>query len=300
MKLGMLKWAMRASMLALTVAGLVFFIRALIMVGRGGGIAWPSSPCWVWLGISIFLGLVQIVCVARIFSWLVGAQPRRRVEAVFLASQLAKYVPGRVWTLFAQKSLLGPGVKFLDVLAANVVIASILLSSQLAAVAGAVGYLEGGVMAGLGLAVAVCLFAGATAALLNRMSSTLQWRVLDGWSRAGVGGVTLVGATVSMLVTSCAWISLFGGAFGYRPDEAIALQGVSGASFIAGMFSLLPAGLGLREGAFVVLGQKEWPLPLSDMMSLALVSRGWLLAIDVCAIVIGVVGAGRWRKRNAS
>ena len=300
MKTVALKWMLRTSMLVLTVAGLVFFIRALIEVGSDGGIIWPSSFSWIWLGVSIALGLVQLVCVARIFSWLVGVQPSWRVEAVFLASQLAKYVPGRVWSLFAQKSLLGPDAKLLDVLAANIVIASILLSSQLAAVAGAMGYLRHGILTGLGLAIAVCVIAGGTAALLNRMSLAFKWRVLDGWSRARVGEVTLIGAFISMLVTSFAWISFFGGALGYRFDQAIALQGVSGASFIAGMFSMLPAGLGLREGAFVALGQQEWPLPHSEMLSLALVSRAWLLAIDAFAIVIGVAGTGPWRKRKAS
>lgn len=101
-----------------------------------------------------------------------------------------------------------------------------------------------------------------------------------------------------MLLTGSAWVALFGGGLGYAPAEVAHWTAVSGVSFIVGMASLLPSGLGLREAAFIAFSDQMGALTPADAPMLSLLSRVWLLAIDAVAVLMGSAGLLLLRARR--
>lgn len=225
-----------------------------------------------------------------VFAWLIGIKGVVRIASIFLLSQAAKYIPGRVWGLVAQRVLMGGQARLSRVLAASVAMAAILFASQLAMAVSGLLLIRVGAALAFCAGFAICLLAGATAALLHTVHAAMGWRLLTPWAGSGVGVMTGGASFVSLLLTGLAWAILFGGGLGYARSEAAHWISVSGFSYLAGMASLLPSGLGLREAAFTVLGGQWGANKSSDAPMLALVTRIWLLAIDGLAVLLGGLG----------
>jgi hypothetical protein len=293
------RWYVRGALALLTVLSLAYFARALVDIVQADALLWPRTAAWPWVAFSLVLGVLHCAACGLLFAWLIGRSPGGRIESVYLAAQLGKYMPGRVWSVVAQKALLGADAGVFGVLGANVVLAAIVVASQLAAVLGSAAWLAGHRVLALSVAAGTCMLAGIGASMLRRVGQRTGWRILACWSLPHIGVLAAGGALVAMLLTGAAWLALFHGALGYAMDAALALQAVSSASFLAGLLSVLPAGLGMREGAFVALGLDTWPLPHATMPALALLTRAWLLAVDALAIIVGFCGLW-WRRRHVA
>jgi len=297
---GRRRWLVRGLLAALTAAALAFFIDAYLDVQRQGGLLWPTAASWPWILASLAIGVAHVVAMGCAFAWLIGSQGFHRVVSIFLFSQAAKYVPGKIWGVVAQQALMGQQSRLSQVFGANIALAAILICSQLALALAASLYGRTGAFTAGFVGATVCVIAGAFAALLQHLHRARGWRVLVPWARPGVGLVTGVSSAVSLLLTALAWAALFGGGLGYRIDDVATWTAVSGASFVAGMLSVLPGGLGIREAAFVAFSAHLPSLAPAEAPMLALLTRAWLLAIDAVAVILGVAGllAMRVRKRT--
>lgn len=292
------RWLVRVIMAMLTGAAIVFFIDAYADVWRDGQLRWPSGISWAWVIVSVVIGVVHVLAMAAAFAWLVGLHGRTRIASIFLLSQAAKYVPGKVWGVVAQQALLGDQSRLSRVVGANVAMAAILFSSQVALALAALLVPRVGMLASAMVGVAVSSLAGVSAAMLQRLHRAHAWRVLVPWARADIGRVTAVASLASLLLTATAWIALFGGGIGYGASEVVGWISISGASFVAGMLSVLPGGLGLREAVFVALGDQSGFIVSADGPMLALLTRAWLLAIDGVAVLLGIVGVVVLKARS--
>lgn len=291
-------WLVRGLLVALTAAAVAFFIDAYLDVQRQGGLLWPTAASWPWILASVAIGVAHVIAMGCAFVWLIGSQGFSRVASIFLFSQAAKYVPGKIWGVVAQQALMGQQSRLSQVVGANIAMAAILLCSQLAlAVAASLHGRTGAIIAGL-VGAAFCVAAGGFAELLQRSHRARGWRVLVPWSRPGVGLVTGVSSVASLLLTALAWAALFGGGLGYRINDVATWTAVSGASFVVGMLSVLPGGLGIREAAFVAFSAYLPSLAPADAPMLALFTRAWLLAIDAVAVILGVAGLLTMRVRK--
>jgi glycosyltransferase 2 family protein len=280
----------------LTIASIVFIVSTIQTLPHGS--VWiPDYFSIYWVILSTMLAVAQLVLVAIVFGRFVGAQTFGEESMIFLISQSAKYVPGRVWGMFLQKFMLGPKSSASNVISANLLVISVILASQTAGFASAFAYLCFGAPMALLFLVLIACAAGLAAFVLKIFSQRYGWRLLSAWNRNGVEKEITIYVVLTSLLGAAAWILLYRGGLGYGMNEAIGLFGVSSASIIAGTLSLLPAGLGVREAAFLWLTGLQWPLPDKAMPTLALLSRVWLLAVDILAILLGIVLRWRIKKR---
>jgi len=292
------RWLVRGLLAALTAAAMAFFVDVYLDVQRQGRLLWPTAASWPWILASVAIGVAHVFAMGCTFVWLIGSQGFHRVVSIFLFSQAAKYVPGKIWGVVAQQALMGQHSRLSQVVGANIAMAAILLCSQLAlALAASLHGQTGALTAGLVGAV-LCVAAGVFAELLQRLHRARGWRVLAPWARPGVGLLTGASSAVSLLLTAIAWAALFGGGLGYRINDVATWTAVSGASFVAGMLSVLPGGLGIREAAFVAFSAYLPSLAPAEAPMLALLTRAWLLAIDAVAVIMGVAGLLAMRVRN--
>lgn len=280
---------------ALTVAAVVFFVVAFLDVQREDGLHWPKDVAWGWVALSLAIGVAHVAAMGAAFAWLLELPTAGRVSAVYMFSQVAKYVPGRIWGVVAQHSLMGEKSSLTKLLAANIAMAAILFASQLSLAVGGVLFVLAGPVAALVAAALICFAAGLTAAGLGWVHARKRWRLLAPWARPKVGWLTAIASAVSLLLTASAWIFLYGGGLDYGLTDISRWTAVSGASFIAGMFSVLPSGLGMREAVFVALGSSAQPNSVADAAMLAILTRLWLLAMDGLAILMGAAGLAIWR-----
>lgn len=292
------RWLVRILLGALTLSAVVFFINALLQVQREGGMRWPAEVSWHWVVLSIAIGLVHLAAMGSAFAWLIGADGPGRVTSIFLFSQAAKYIPGRIWGIVAQQAMMGEQATLSRVLGANVAMAAILFASQLAMALAGLLIVRVGAVAALCAGLATCAFAGGVAAALQRLRLATGWRLLAPWARSGVGVMTAGASFASLVLSGAAWVALFGGGLGYAAGEVAYWTAVSGASFIVGIASLLPSGLGLREAAFIAFSGRMEALVAADAPMLSLLTRGWLLTIDALAVLIGGGGLVLLRLRT--
>jgi hypothetical protein len=214
-------------------------------------------------------------------AWLVillrlGSRPRVRWAAIFLQTQLAKYVPGSVWNYAGRAALTrleGVGVRIL----------TLSMTVELAAtgVAGAVVAALIGGWWSFGAAAAAATIAAAALRLLpsrRPQGTRLAIALRDG--AAGHAFVWIV-TGVSFWLTARA---LFGTPFrdlGYY-------TGAFAVSALAGMVAFFaPVGLGVREAVIVALLRPR--LGTADALVLAAVSRGMLTIVDVLTAGGGAV-----------
>jgi hypothetical protein len=297
-KLRARQWAARIFVVLLTVAAIAFFVDALLAVHRQGALGWPAVHSWAWLLASVLVGVAPLAVMSRALHWLMGADGFCRVLSVFLFSQSAKYVPGKFWGVVAQHALMGEDSKLSRVVGANIALAAILLATQVALAGAAIAFLRFGIYAAIVVAFLGCVLAGLGAAMLQRVHQARAWLVLAPWARPGVGFVTWAASFSTLLLTALVWAMLFAGALGYPAADVASWIAVASASFVAGMLSVLPGGLGIREAAFVALGSSIPALDAGNAPMLALFTRAWMLAIDAAAIAIGFAGLLLVRARN--
>jgi glycosyltransferase 2 family protein len=225
--------------------------------------------------------------------------PLRQLLRIWYLSNLARYVPGKIWQFVGAAELARlAGLSRAVVLTSMVVHVGFSLLSA-AVVSSLVliptGLPDGVPVAALGALAALSLLL-VHPALLNRalliLARVLKRDVLR-WRGRWRDGILLLGLSV------VSWI-LYGGAFwlfilavvGVDPASVLPLAGVNALSFLAGyLVFLAPAGLGAREGVMAVLLRPFAPVAVAAVV--AVLSRLWTVAAELlgAAIVLMLVGA---------
>lgn len=266
---------------------------ALLRVLRGVSPYWIAASICAGIALNVVYGLL-FDCILSKYN---GQSRSIRNVAVYLMSQPAKYVPGKVWQAIMQ-SLVLRGRSSL----ASVGITNVELS--LVAVLHATG---------LGLA---CLFADnplvaitiAVATIgcawtLVRFPSGRMLLALIPWLRrllrpsanseqASVPRfATLLYLTVAALATNfiASWWLLVAAHTGLTTLQVLHLLASLWLGIAASLLALpIPAGLGIREAAITGIGTLLVPgVPTNLLISIALLVRCWQLIVDFSSLCAG-------------
>jgi hypothetical protein len=221
----------------------------------------------------------------------------RELMAAFLVSQLAKYVPGKIWSVVTQSLVLGRPDGFTGIAIANVELVAI--GAIHMTTLGMVGLwlhnrfvvatiLVGGLILGGAVMVfpTTSLFRRLPAVVLKalRLNPTLSAERTMSVRHAlalsgGLLGLNLV-ASVCVLLAAGSSVPV---------GEHIAILSVLYLSFATSLMAVpVPAGLGVREAATVGLGLLLAPQVASSLLvSIALLVRCWQLATDTACLGVG-------------
>jgi len=252
---------------------------------------WPESSESIDLAIATLFAVFQITIASLIFhsSARGNNENKKRLIAVFLLAQAGKYAPGRIWSPFIQKFVLGEHIGISGIFLANIIVFGCVLFSQILTAMVTLVYFYSGVIfatiaAALGLFVpnAILIFLAST-------SLTKKWIFIDELSKISRRIELLRNIGLLFLSGILTWAFFYIGWLKYSVDEGIALIGTTSVSVIAGYFSLLPAGLGVREAMFIAMKDFAWPLPYEHMPQLAIQSRTFLFLVDALTAVLGLL-----------
>jgi hypothetical protein len=224
-----------------------------------------------------------------------GGLRRPALAGGFLFSQIAKYVPGRVWGVIVQGLLLGAGVSMRQLVVANIETTILVMGAVVGTGASLAAWMLVGAWLGvlaflllwLGLLVIVRtrILAMVTRWVQSRFPARFQAAAdvaIPPPSRKGEPGILL--ACLLMLYAG-GWLVLLGSGFGYGWDKSALLVSLLCFSYALGVLSLLPAGFGAREAAFVGLGHLLHA-DISMLASIAVLTRIAMVIVDLASLPV--------------
>lgn len=254
-----------------------------------------------WIAASIGAGIALNVVYGLLFDCILSkynGHPRSVLHvAVYLMSQPAKYVPGKVWQAVMQSIVLRGRSSFASVGITNIELSVVAVLHA----------------TGLGLA---CLFAGNPpfAAAIAAATIACGWALVRFPSgrtlltliprlryllRPGTGEeqTQATGPATLLLLTAAAlamnfaasWWLLIAAHTGLTPLQISHLLASLWLGIAASLLALpVPAGLGIREAVMTGLGTVLAPdVPTNLMISIALLVRGWQLLVDFLSLCVG-------------
>jgi glycosyltransferase 2 family protein len=288
----------RAGQLLLGLAIVWFAARALVSNWdqlRAQPLEWQIAPGWI-LASAVIVWLMYAVLIAAWHTLLAGWGQRIdywNAARIWIVSNLGKYLPGKVWAvagmaLMSQQAGVAPWAA-----TSSAVILQLLSIGTGAAIVGLTGAdaLETA-HPGARLALWLLLAAALGGVLLLFWPPVLERMLalaLPAANRPARPPVRELG--FGIVANLLAWfgygIALWLLARGFLPDAGLRLQPavvVFTASYLAGFLALLvPGGLGVREGVFILMLQG--PLGIGAATALALASRVLLTITELGAAV---------------
>lgn len=217
---------------------------------------------------------------------------------VWFASNLGKYIPGKIWTVTAMVVMIGKeGVPGPAAGASAVVMTVAQVATGFAVVIltsmRAVQEIAGGVV-GVSIATAGMIGSLVAAPVIarqwNRIASRLGREQLSVAVPLSAVGIALAGCTVSWFIYGVAFrllvYSLFGGASGPTSAYVAAYS----ASYLFGYLTLFaPGGLGAREVAMAALLPALGIATQAQAAVITIASRLWLTGVELVPSVIAAL-----------
>jgi uncharacterized membrane protein YbhN (UPF0104 family) len=225
--------------------------------------------------------------------------PRVAGARIWFLSNLARYVPGNVWSYVGAVELARrEGVARRTTLAV-MALTQVLSVGVALAVGLPVLLAERARLGRPALLGALVVAAGAAlAALFRRQLLGLARRRMPGFDPAGLapsaGTVAwlVVGYGAYWAVTGLAFAALVASLYPLAPSDVPLVMAAFAAAYAAGFLALLtPAGLGVREGVLVVALAPV--LPAGPALVVALVSRLWMMLVELAGAGVAHLVARR-------
>lgn len=301
---------------ALLFAGLLLFgqwqelrrLRAEV-----GGWGWRLAPGW--LGGALALATLNLFLMGaawvRLYRGAGGTVSYRRGVAVWVATNLGRYIPGKVWhlsglALHLRRTGESGALALTTALTFQVVT---LLTGSVVAV-GTLGADTARIPGGSPLtAVAVLVLLAAllhprVVRALTRLAARVTREELEGVETARAGDLA---AAAALLAAAWAvygvgfWCLLEGVSGRGAPAGPVLLTGVFAASYVAGYLVLVaPGGLVVREGAMTALLAALTPVGAAVGGALAVAARIWNTASELLGLGAAAALSGREEARPGS
>lgn len=271
-----------------------------------------QKPHFGWLGISI-VGF-SLFYYARISGWrgvlkaLGHPLPRRSAARTLMLSEITRYVPGNVWSVFSRIGLSASnGVPADKALVATVAEILALLAASLI-VGGGFAVLADGVPA---WARVLAIIGGIGAVLLavsfSRLDRVLQW-ILRRMGKTGITWSFSVRDFLRTVSTFCiAWVGFTIGSYAVaaaflklQPNTAFLLLATFPIAWFLGYASFVtPSGIGVREAAIAVLlspvyGSLSVIIATYSRIAMTIVELGWVAGSAWKDVWLGLQAAWRW------
>jgi uncharacterized membrane protein YbhN (UPF0104 family) len=266
---------------------------------------WRLEP-WLFAAATVLLAL-SYGLVACLWGLALGRAAGTRLTAgarIWFLSNLARYVPGNVWSYVGAVELARrEGVARRVTL--SVMALTQVLSVGVALLAGLPVLLAERARLGRPalLGAAVVVVAAGLAALFRRQLLVLARRRLPGFDPADLTPsaatvvLLVVGYAVYWAVTGLAFATLVASMYPLDVSDVPLVVAAYAAAYAAGFLALLtPAGLGIREGVLVVALAPV--LPAGPALVVALVSRLWMMLVEAAGAAIAHLVARRRASRT--
>ena len=255
-------------------------------------------PVWTLIAAASVLVLLTYALLIEAWRRVLAAWSAQLLwpdaARIWLASNLGKYVPGKVWSILAMGALARErGVSPITAGASAVLMQAIAVATC-AAVAVAFGAVA--MESPWSRAVAVILMVAAIVLaprLVNPAFAAARAITGRAFATPSVPARAVsIAATSTLLVWLVSGIAfrMIANAFGVTRGDAASYISVYAASYLAGFVALFaPAGIGVREGALVATMQRAGLASAPEAAVIALASRLWLTALEVVPGLIALL-----------
>lgn len=276
-----------------------------------GWLIWKNWPAILRMALTAHWGLLAWALVALIlanvgmaliFAGFVSrasgtAMSTAQVTGTFLLSQVAKYVPGKIWGVAMQAAMLQSPKATKGVLFANIELTIINLLLVTGAGIAFWTWARLGAMAALAALVATWCIAGwacrlnsvrTIGAVVGRFAPRIGQMLSPPVGESEKSSLGRHAGLLLFLSMYCLgwWLLVLGVT---TLDARVCMEVVAALSlsYIIGVVSPMPAGVGAREGAIVLLAPAVG-VSHGSMAAIAVASRAAMLALDA---IIAAVGA---------
>lgn len=284
----------------------------LLAVGWMGWLIWRNWPAvagmastaqWGLLALALVALALANIGMALVFAGFVSrisgdSMPTVRVAGTFLLSQIAKYVPGKIWSVAMQASMLQSPKATKGVLLANIELTIVNLLLVSGAGTALWAWTQVGAMAASVVFIATWYVAGwacrlssvrAIGAVVRRFASRFGQMLSPPIGEHEKSGVWRHAGLLLFLSMYClGWWLLVMGATTLDARASMEVVAALSLSYIIGVVSPMPAGVGAREGAIVLLAPAVG-VSHASMAAIAIASRAAMLALDAIVAVVGVM-----------
>jgi glycosyltransferase 2 family protein len=294
--------------------GALLIAAAAVFLGLTIARHWQQVEAFEW-DVRWLLLATSIVALTLVLAWGIVIWklvvnhfdhppiPLRALLQIWFLSNLARYVPGKVWQFVGAAELARrEGLSRAVILTSMVVhVGFSLLSAAVVSVLvlWPTGLPEGVPVAGLVALALASLFLVHPAVLnfgLTLVSRTLRRDVLRWGGGWGDGLLLLALSVVSWILYGAAFTLFLYSVAGVGGGALLPLAGVNALSFLVGYMVLLPpAGLGAREGVMALLLRPYAPAAVAAV--LAILARLWTIAAELLG-ALAVLALARARRRS--
>jgi hypothetical protein len=254
-----------------------------------------------WAAIALLLLVTANSGMAALFALLAqrdtGDKHLRLVAAIFLLSQIAKYVPGRVWTVLLQATLVGGRARPGKLVTANLEVALFTMTASLGVGIAALVFVVADIWASWVVFILVSLGSMLLLRLdLTRRAVASVFRIWRKWR--GLPNTVSEPISRPSYAPMFSWSGLFIGSYtsgwlllltlglGYDFPTGTLMLGAIAAAWVLGTLSMLPGGIGAREAVFVALGTLTGA-NATDYAAVAVATRIVLIILDVLSTILG-------------
>jgi uncharacterized membrane protein YbhN (UPF0104 family) len=250
---------------------------------------WQVSPLPLALSVGIVVSAIILwACAWALIVRRFGAveRPVREVASVYLYSNLARYLPGAIWNLFAraylgqQRGLGQRRIWTATVLDLTVAIATGLLLYAVMAPAAGLALLSPLLSGSIALLLMGVVSPPALRAVTRYPGGRASHRIVLGWAQYAA----YVGVSCAIwLAIGVAFHLFVAGLFPVEPAFLPAAIGLWSLSVVAGLVAIgVPQGLGVKEGLLVLGLSAVLPGPVAT--AIAVGSRLWMILCDIVAV----------------
>ena len=257
--------------------------------------------------LSVFAGIPGIVVTAFLFNSFLAKYdisiPDVKAIQIFVVSQIAKYIPGKIWGLIYQASHIQGFPATAGVIMANTeLMFAVMFMTSIAAIIVLAAQFS------LALSILILIIGGVAFVLLCRTSAFI-WlarfalRVLNkqgdyGQSNQQANIESLRGLLIYVLFTAIyigSYLLMLQAVFDIGMFDSLILIALLSIAWIGGVLSLVfPAGVGIREFLFIFFSvQVELDYSFELLVSIALVTRFWQVLQEVSALALVFLLTGR-------
>jgi len=218
------------------------------------------------------------------------------VYKLFFYAQIAKYIPGKIWILFYQATLVGKIGASRTMLFANIDLMAILvlISATISLSLISLDYYP--ILAGLFflLGLLLTLFIGKFCYLFNSLNYLLShFKSLKnklGTCHTEINSWLLITYyTFFWMTYLIANFLMMFAIFSFSISESTHYIAYLGLAWIIGVIAfLVPSGIGVREFVFILLAQQTFSQHISlDLLAMiAIMSRFWIILQEITAVVV--------------
>lgn len=264
------------------------------------------KPTW-FLSSLILFGISQL-CLAGLFAALVSsyqlAISKRRAVSWYFLSQITKYIPGKIWSFLFQIAQVNRRNDAVNVVVLNIefTLMSITQVTSLALVlllwnnypwlaigVGALGVTT------LFIQCLVPLTRFIPAKLIEVLGAEKQHERLESLPVSVV-----IIAWLGVMVFALAQAFMVKAFFSVPIYDAVTLVGFLLGAWVVGVIALVvPAGVGVREGAFILMASIEGQFATEMLIAVALIGRLWQVIGDLLVSSLAWLVLGE-RNQNSS